>query len=183
MFENFTDSMIFQWIVIPLLIFTARVGDVSMDTLRIMLISRGKRLLASSLGFFQVLIWLMAFRQIVLNLSNPICYIAFAGGFATGTYVGMFIEEKLAIGFQVIRVITRQDAAQLVEFLRRRKYGVTSVDGLGTMGKVNIIYTIIKRSEIPHVIRIIKRFNPKAFFTVEDIRSISDNGYTPLRKS
>ena len=169
-----TDSFLFQWVVLPLLIFFARVSDVSMDTMRILFISRGKRLIAPLLGFIQVLIWLLAIRQIFLNLSNPLCYIAYAAGFATGTWVGILIEERLAIGIQVIRVITRKDATKLIGFLQTHGYGVTSVDGRGGTGKVNIVYTIAKRQDIPDVVRIILRFNPKAFYTIEDIRAVSE---------
>jgi uncharacterized protein YebE (UPF0316 family) len=145
-----------------------------MDTMRILFISRGKRIIAPLLGFVQVLIWLLAIRQIFLNLSNVACYIAYAGGFATGTLVGILLEEKLAIGIQVIRVITRHDATKLIEVLKQQGYGVTSVDGHGTSGKVNIIYTIVKRQDIPKVVSLIVRFNPKAFYTVEDVRRTSE---------
>ncbi len=171
---SLTDSFFFQLVLLPLLIFLARVCDVSMDTMRILFIARGKRLIAPLLGFVQILIWLMAIRQIFLNLSNPVCYIAYAAGFATGTWVGMLLEEKLAIGIQVIRIITRKDAANLIGFLHTHGYGVTSVDGRGSTGKVSIIYTIAKRRDISSVVSIITRFNPKAFYTIEDVRAISE---------
>jgi len=169
-----TSSAVFQWVILPILIFIARILDVSIDTIRILLINRGKRAITPILGFIQVSIWLLAIRQIFLNLSNVACYVAYAGGFAAGTWVGMLLEEKLAIGIQVIRVITRKDATQLIEFLKDKGYGVTSVDGQGVTGKVNIIYTIIRRQDIHDVIEIITRFNPKAFYTIEDIRSMSE---------
>jgi len=164
----------FQWVVLPLLIFLARVTDMSLDTMRILFISRGKKVIAPFLGFVQVLIWLLAIRQIFLNLSNPACYVAYAGGFAVGTWVGMLLEEKLAIGVQVVRVISRVDAAELISFLKDQGYGVTYVDGHGATGKVSIIYTIAKRQEIPAIIEAVTRFNPRAFYTVEDIRSLSE---------
>lgn len=163
----------FQWVIIPLLIFCARVLDVSLDTMRIMLFSRGKKMIPPLLGFVQVLIWLFAIRQIFLNLSNWACYIGYAGGFAAGTYIGMIIEERLAIGIQVVKVITRADASALTQVLMREGYGVTSMDGYGATGKVNVLHTIVKRAEIPAILRIIKRFNPGAFYTIEDIRSVS----------
>ena len=164
----------FQWVVIPLLIFLARVTDVSLDTMRILFISRGRKAIAPVLGFVQVLIWLLAIRQIFLNLSNPACYVAYAGGFATGTWVGILLEEKLAIGVQVVRVITRVDAAELIGYLRGEGHGVTYVDGHGATGKVSVIYTIAKRQDVPLIIEAVTRFNPKAFYTVEDIRSMSE---------
>jgi uncharacterized protein YebE (UPF0316 family) len=171
----FTSSSLFQWIILPILIFLARIADVSLDTIRILLINRGRRLIAPVLGFVQVTIWLLAIRQIFLNISNVACFVAYAGGFAAGTWVGMLLEEKMAIGIQVIRVITRQDASQLIGFLKNKGYGVTSVDGQGVTGKVNIIYTIVKRQDINDVVDTVTKFNPKAFYTIEDVRSISED--------
>lgn len=170
------NGTFYQWFLVPFLIFLARICDVSMDTVRIMLLHKNKKLLAPLIGFFQVLIWLLAFRQIIINLSNPACYIGFAAGFATGTYVGMIIEEKLAIGFQILRIITRKDATHLIEYLRREGYGITSVKGDGLSGKVDIIYTIVRRSQIPPLIEVIKKFNPNAFYTIEDVKGISESG-------
>src|SRR3989338_8300095 len=92
------DSPVFQYVVIPLLIFLARVCDVSVGTVRLILLYRGRRVLAPLLGFFEVLIWLLAVRQIMFNLTNPVVFISFAAGFAAGNYVGIILEEKLAVG-------------------------------------------------------------------------------------
>ena len=167
------ESQIFQWVIIPLLVFCARVCDVSLDTVRIMMLSKGKKNLAPVLGFFQMLIWLLAIRQVILNLSNGVCYIAFAGGFATGTYVGMVIEEKLAIGMEIIRVITRKEATKLIDHLREKGYGVTNIGANGSTGQVSVIYMIAKRTSINDIVASIQRFNPKAFYTIEDVRSVS----------
>lgn len=172
---EFVDSTFFQWGVLPCLIFISRVMDMSLDTIRIMLLSKGGRLLPAVLGFFQVLLWLIVIRQIFLNLSNVMCYLAYAGGFATGTYVGILLEERLAIGTQVIRIITRRDASELIHYLRDLGYGVTTIAASGSTGDVSIIFTIIQRSEVRKVVNSIKNFNPKAFYTVEDIRAVSVN--------
>jgi len=164
------DTPVFQWVLLPILIFMARVCDVTLDTIRIMLLSKGKRTLVPILGFFQMLIWLLAIRQIFLNLSNIACYLAFAGGFATGTYVGMIIEERLAIGYELIRIITRKEASELIEAFKVNGFGVTTVDAKGARGDVNIIYTIASRKKINKIVELIKKFNPKAFYTIEDIR-------------
>lgn len=164
----------FQWVILPLLIFLARILDVSLDTIRILFVSRGKRSIAPLLGFVQVIIWLLAIRQIFLHLSNVVCFIAYAAGFAAGTWVGMLIEEKLAIGVEVIRIITRNEASQLIQFLREKNYRVTKVKGYGATGEVSIIYTIVRRQDMPEVINIIRRFNPKAFYTIEDIRAVTE---------
>ncbi len=181
--ESFFQTGIFQWGILPLLIFMARVTDMSMDTMRIMLLSRGQKILAPLIGFVQVLIWLAVIQQIFLNLSNIFCYLAYAGGFAVGTYAGMMIEERIAIGFQVLRVITRMEGAELIAFLRKEGYGVTVVDGCGTNGKVNLIYTIVKRSEIGKVIGLVNQFNPKAFYTIEDVKFVNEGIFTPHPKN
>ena len=175
----FIDSPVFTWVVLPLLIFLARVVDVSIGTIRIMLLSRDKKFLAPVLAFFEVLIWLLAIRQIFNHLTNIACYFAFAGGFAMGNLVGIILEEKLAMGLELVRVITKKDASALVEFLNSKGYGVTSVDANGATGRVNLIYTIINRTDHRTVIDIIQRFNPRAFYSVEDVKSVSE-GVFPL---
>ena len=164
------------------MIFIARVLDVTLGTIRVIFVSKGLKYLAPVVGFFEILIWLMAIGQIMSNLSNPACYIAYAGGFAMGNFVGITIAEKLSLGVVLLRVITQKDAAQLIQSLSSEKYGVTSVDGQGVQGKVNIIFTIVPRKAIQKVVDIIKKFNPKAFYTVEDIGFVEE-GIFPIRKN
>ncbi len=175
------DSRYFTYLVLPLLIFVARVLDVTLGTIRIVFVSRGKKFLAPVFGFFEVLIWLLAIGQIMKNLTNVVCYLAYAGGFATGNFVGLYLEEKLAMGILVVRAFINQDASELIEFLRARGYGVTNVDGQGISGKVNLVFMIIKRSELSKVTGIIRRYHPQAFYSVEDVRQVS-RGVFPARK-
>jgi uncharacterized protein YebE (UPF0316 family) len=135
--------------------------------------------LAPVIGFFEVLIWLLAIGQIMQNLSNVFCYIAYAGGFAAGTYFGISLERKISLGIVIIRVITRKDATELVTRLNESDFGVTSIDAQGAKGKVNIIFTIVKRRDLENVVSLIKAYNPNAFFSVEDVRSVSE-GIFPL---
>lgn len=171
---SFFDSTIFTYFVLPLLIFCARICDVSIGTVRIIALGRGMRFLAPLLGFFEVLIWLMAIRQIMSHMSNPVCYLAYGGGFATGNYIGLLIEEKLAFGAAIIRVITKEKSRELVANLRGRGYGVTILEGEGIDGKVDVIFTIVNRSDVKEVIKTVQGFNPRAFYTVEDVRSVSE---------
>lgn len=168
------DSDLFNWVILPILIFCARIVDVSLGTLRIILIAKGKRNLSPLIGFVEILIWLTAIRQIFNNLNNPVCFFAYAGGFATGNYVGMWIEHKLALGMQVVRIITRRDALQLIETLKDEGYGITVVDAEGTTGSVKIIFTVIKRKDVPQILKLVRHFNPKAFYSIEDIRTASE---------
>ena len=100
------------WVTLPLIIFFSRICDVSLGTIRHVFISKGFRKIVPLLGFFEVLIWIIVVAQVMKNLNNIACYLAWAGGFATGTFVGLWIEEKLALGLQVIRIITNQDCAE-----------------------------------------------------------------------
>lgn len=167
------DSDIFRLVVIPLLIIVARIFDVSLQTMRIIYVSKGRKLLAPLLGFFEVLIWLIAITQIMKNLNTPFYYIVYSAGFAAGTYVGLRIEEKLAVGTVLFRVITQLEAAELIARLRAEAFGVTCIDGEGISGKVKIIFLVVDRSDLPRVIGIIRKDNPTAFYSVEDIRTVS----------
>lgn len=174
------SSTLYAWVILPLLIFFARIFDVSLGTIRIIFVSRGKRKLAPILGFFEVLIWIVVIGQLVQNLSSVTSYIAYAAGFAAGNYVGMLIENRLAIGTVIIRVIVQDCAVSLIDKLHAAGFGVTGIDGSGSTGPVKLIYTIVKRKHLPEVTAIIHESCPGAFLTVEDVRS-SEEGIFPAR--
>jgi len=180
--QLFLNSDFYIWVVLPFLIFLARVLDVSFGTIRVIFISKGFKYLSPLVGFFEILIWLLAIGQIMKNLSNPVCYIAYAGGFAMGNYVGIRIADRLSLGIVLIRVITEEDASQLLELLKSADYGVTSVDGHGTTGQVKVIFTVVPRKEVKQVGNLIKRFNPKAFYTIEEVGFV-EKGIFPARKT
>ncbi|MCB2212974.1 DUF2179 domain-containing protein [bacterium] len=176
-----TDSTLFTMVILPLLIFLARVVDVSIGTVRLIFIARGMKLLAPILGFVEVLVWIVAIGQIMQNLTAPIYYIAYAGGFAAGTFVGMQIEQRLALGIVSLRIITRRDATELIDVLREKNYGVTNVLGEGSTGPVNVIYTLVKRIRLGELIELIKHYNPNAFYIVEDIRFAQEGVFPPSK--
>ncbi|MFH1120908.1 MAG: DUF2179 domain-containing protein [Bacteroidota bacterium] len=168
------DTPVFTWVILPLLIFIARISDQTIGTLRLIFLSKGQKKLAPFLGFFEVIIWLLAVSQIMKHLDNVLCYIAYGGGFAMGNYIGMVIEEKLSIGNVLIRIIPKKDTSELIAYLRENNYGVTSVEAEGAKGKVNIVFTIIMRKDVEHVVSIINRFNPNAFYTIEEVKAINE---------
>lgn len=174
MVEIINNIDIYYLVILPILIFLARVCDVSLGTIRIIFVSKGIKYLAPIVGFFEILIWLMAISQIMQNLTNIYYYIFYAGGFAIGNFVGILIDEKLSIGTVSVRIITRTDASKLIEGLKNKKYGVTSVDAKGPKGKVKLIFTIVNRQNIQNVIEMVKKYNPKAFYSIEDIRYVSE---------
>lgn len=178
---SFLDSATFKWVVIPLLIFCARIVDVSLGTIRIIYVSRGMKYLAPVFGFFEILIWLLAIGQIMQNLTNIVYYIAYASGFTMGSFVGIIIESRLAVGKVVLRIITQRDATKLIAFLREEGYGVTVVDAEGATGNVKIIFTVINRKNLEAVVGAVQEFNPRAFFSVEDVRLAREGIFPPQK--
>jgi uncharacterized protein YebE (UPF0316 family) len=180
--NSFFDSAFFSYGILPLLIFMARICDVSIGTMRIIFVSKGKKNIAPFLGFFEVLIWILAISKIMQNLDNYINYVAYAAGFATGNFVGMIIEEKLAMGILMIRVITHQGGLDLVQSLNSSGFGATIVEAHGAKEKVYLIYTIVQRNEMKNVLELIKTFNPKAFYTIEDVKAASEGIFLPKKQ-
>lgn len=174
MVESVVSPEILTYVILPILIFLARICDVSLGTIRVIFISKGIRYLAPIIGFFEVIIWLLAIGQIMNNLTNFVAYIAYGAGFAAGTYIGMVIEEKISLGLVSVRIITKKDPGELIQYLRLNNYGVTSLDGEGGTGKVKMVFTIIKRQDLPHVVEIIKKFHPNAFYSVDDVKSVGE---------
>lgn len=181
---SFFDSVAFSYIIMPILIFLARICDVSIGTLRIIFVSKGKKNIAPILGFFEVLIWIIAISKIMQNLDNYVNYVAYAAGFATGNFVGMIIEEKLAMGIQMIRVFANERGRDLVQILNSNGYGATSVEAYGAKERVHLVYSIVHRHELERVLDLINKFNPKAFFTIEDVKSVNEGGiFSPKKQA
>ncbi len=177
---EFLQSNLFNWLILPLLIFTSRLFDVSLGTMRHIFIARGFRNIVPVFGFFEVLIWLIAISQVMKNLNNAACYLAWAGGFAAGTYLGMYIEHKLALGTQVLRIITHRDCADLIAALRQEQVGLTIINGEGSTGPVKILFAIIKRKNFIKIGAIIENHNPNAFYTLEDVRTANQGVFPEL---
>jgi uncharacterized protein YebE (UPF0316 family) len=177
-----TDFDWYVWVGLPLLIFLARVFDVTLGTLRIIFTSRGLRNLAPLLGFVETFVWIMAVSSLVKHAQNVAAYFGYAGGFAMGTFVGMMIENRLAVGTITIRAIIRRDPKELIQTLLEAGFGVTTVDGHGATGDVKIIYSTVKRADLPVVIEIFHRTLPGAFLSVEEVRS-TELGVFPIPKN
>ncbi len=169
----FADFPFWEYIGIPLLICLARICDVTIGTVRIMSVARGIKVLSAILGFFEVLIWLFAIVKIISNLTNVVNYFAFATGYALGNYIGITIEEKLSVGVLMLRIITRDKADTLVGALQKAGFGITTVDGQGIYGPVDVIFTVINRKDLGGVVEIIKAHHPQAVYSVQDVKSVS----------
>lgn len=180
--QQTTDFNWYVWVGLPLLIFLARVFDVTLGTMRIIFTSRGLRNLAPVLGFVETFVWIIAVSSLVKHAQNVAAFVGYAGGFATGTFVGMMIENKLAVGTITIRAIIRRNPKELIATLHDAGFGVTAVDGHGSTGDVKIIYSTVKRADLPAIVDIFHRTLPGAFLSVEEVRS-TEQGVFPVGKN
>ncbi len=179
-----SSDQLYAWVLLPIIIFFARICDVTLGTIRIIFVSRGKRNIAPLLGFFEVLIWIVVIGQLVQNLNSITSYLGYAAGFAAGNFIGMFIEDHLALGTLIVRAIVPNGGEDLIQKLHAAGYGVTGVNGEGANGPVKLIYTIVKRRHIKDVVAIIHACHPKAFLSIEDVRSTEEGIFpTSLARS
>ena len=177
--EAFLNSCVFSWCVVSLLIFVARIMDVSIGTLRVIFVAKGYRIYAPILGFFEVIIWLLAIRQILNHINNPMCYLAYGLGFGVGNYVGIRLDERLSLGTVLVRIVPKLDTTNLIAHLRESGFGVSLVDIEGMSGKLKMILTVTKRKDLKEMMQIIQLYNPNAFVTVEDVKTAKE-GYFRL---
>jgi len=175
----FADSSLPASPFLPLLVFAAELVVVTLSTVRIICLGRGRKILASVIGFVEVSIWLYAMSQIMQNLSDLGCYLGFASGFTAGNFLGVLVERWLGLGTVVVRVITHKDTAFLVERLRAAHYGVTCLGGQGAVGPVTVVLTVIPRKELATAIAIIKRFDAGCFYSVDDVQAAEAGVFPP----
>jgi uncharacterized protein YebE (UPF0316 family) len=169
----YNDSDFFTWIILPLLIFLSRIADQSIGSMRLIFLAKGFKFIAPMLGFFEVIIWLIAVSQIMKHLDNVLCYIAYGAGFAMGNYIGMTLEERISIGTVLVRIIPNLNTEELIYALRTRNFGLTTIDANGSRGEVKIFISIINRKDLKEYIAIINKINPNAFYTIEDVKTIN----------
>lgn len=167
---------IFSFILLPVLIFLARITDVSINTIRIIYVLGGRRWTATMLGFFESFIWLMAIRQIFEHLDNWLCYVAYPAGFASGIFIGMIIEERIAYGKVIVRIITRKEVKELIDFLNSRRLRYTHVNAEGPDGHENLVFTVMQREDLEVILYKLKAILPTAFYTVEKVNRAAEVG-------
>lgn len=156
--------------LMPLAIMCMRISDVSISTMRMIMIIRGRRLIAACLGFFEVLIWLAAISAIFSHLNHWVNVIFYGIGFSLGNVTGMYIESKMAVGQQVLRFISRNEGDRIIASLRDKGQGVTQVQAAGRDGPVGLGFMIAARKKVPRIIEHITEIDPAAVITVEDVR-------------
>ena len=172
--EPFFQSNIFAYVIIPILIMMSKITEVTMGTIRIILVAKGDKYLAPMLGFFEVLIWITTMGLIMANLNNFLAFFFYALGFAMGNYVGILLEERLAMGNLIVHIITKKKAGDLIRTLKARKYRITHFEAHSNDGEVAVIYILVKRKNIDKLIKQVKNKHPRAFFSIEDVRFVSE---------
>ena len=161
-----------------LFIVIARICDVSLSTLRVAYISRGRKYSAAGFGFFEVLIWITVVSRVLVGERHVLTYIAYAFGFACGTLVGMFIEERLAVGWALVRVITQKPVTEFMQKLSAAGYGVTQQDAFGARGPVRVLVLLMSRKRLKRFQTLLVEFDPQAFYTIEDVRNAREEPLT-----
>jgi len=169
--------MFYSFVLVPLLIVLARILDVSLGTIRVIFISKGLRKLATVLGFFEVLIWLIVASNVITHLTHPIYYIAYALGFALGNYIGITIERRLSVGTLIVRIVTKsnENIQSLIDDLSANDCPSTIVDAVDNNGPVKIIFSVLRKNFIKTFLCILAKYIPDAYYTVEDVRTVSNN--------
>lgn len=151
-------------------IFLSRICDVTLQTTRTILLVRGERLKAACIGFFEVLLYVIVLNAIFDNLDNIGNLFSYALGFATGNYVGGFVEEKLAIGIQYIQVITLKEPLKLAEVLRENGYGVTVLEGSGRTGPRFVLQALLERRQAQTFSKVVADWDEDVFMIVSDAK-------------
>lgn len=172
---------VYPWLL-PIMIFFGRIFDVTLGTLRIIFVSKGERMKAPIIGFFEVFVWVVIISQILSRANDLVAYLSYAGGYATGNYVGILIEQRIAYGIVLCRLYTKKEGGKLVQLLNGLNYGATMTHGEGSVDKVDIIETVIDRKEMRKLEEVVTSFDPNIFYVVEDVRN-RQNGIFLKRKN
>jgi uncharacterized protein YebE (UPF0316 family) len=155
------------------LIIALRLVDVSLGTVRIIMLSRRYRLLPAVIGFVEVFTWLVAATMVFSNLNSPPRMLAYAGGFGLGTYLGTLLESWLAVGNTMMRIVSPSESPQVDEALREAGFAVTVVNADGRDGGVRLAFTIIPRRRTREALNIVHDLDPAAFVTLQDIETVT----------
>jgi uncharacterized protein YebE (UPF0316 family) len=161
-----------DYILSALFIFVMRIADMTLDTLRVLFMMRGQRLVAGIIGFFQSAIFIIAVSRVMTQLDNPWNIVGYAGGFALGVMVGMTIEGRMAIGFGQMRIISIAQGQAIANALRAKGHGVTELPGRGRDGMVTVLNLTVRRKDIDTVQKMVRTVDDEAFITVEEVRPL-----------
>jgi uncharacterized protein YebE (UPF0316 family) len=168
--------------LLPIIIFFGRIIDVTLGTLRIIFVSKGEKYKAPLIGFFEVLIWIVVISEIFSRANDMVAYISYAAGYASGNFVGIIIEQRIAFGIILCRIYTRKNGKDLVSIFNANNFGATLLEATGSVEKIQIIETVIERKEMKKVEKLVIEFDPDVFYVVEDVR-VKQRGIFPKTRS
>lgn len=168
--------------LLPFIIFFGRIVDVTLGTLRIIFVSKGEKYLAPIIGFFEVLIWIVVISEIFSRANDVTAYLAYAGGYAAGNFVGILIEQRIAFGVLLCRAYTTKNGKELVNILSAQNFGATLIQGSGSLGEIDIVETVVERKMLKKLDKIFNAFDSNIFYISEDIRA-KQRGIFPKTKS
>ncbi|MFA7566933.1 MAG: DUF5698 domain-containing protein [Alkalispirochaeta sp.] len=157
-------------------IFLARLMDVSLGTVRLIFSSRGYQKLAPLIGFFEILLWVVVIQQVMVNMSDWINAVAYAGGFAAGTYVGIGVEKALSLGDVLIRAIIPGSGGVLSGKLRDAGFAVTEINAGGRDGPVTLLFTLIPRRHFQSAKTVIESAGQSIVYSAEDVNLVAGAG-------
>ncbi|MDD2247278.1 MULTISPECIES: DUF2179 domain-containing protein [Proteiniphilum] len=172
---------VYPWLL-PVIIFFGRIIDVTLGTLRIIFVSKGAKNIAPVIGFIEVFIWIVVISQILTRANDLVSYLSYAAGYATGNYVGILIENRIAYGIVLCRIYTQKNGKELVQSLNKLDFGATLTHGVGSTKEVDIIETVVDRKEMKNLEQLLTDFDNNIFYVVEDVRT-KQNGIFPKRKT
>ncbi|MDR2816684.1 MAG: DUF5698 domain-containing protein [Proteiniphilum sp.] len=172
---------VYPWLL-PFIIFFGRIIDVTLGTLRIIFVSKGAKNIAPVIGFVEVFIWIVIISQILSRANDIVSYLSYAAGYATGNYVGILIENRIAYGILLCRIYTQKNGKELVQILNKLNIGATMTHGTGSTNEVDIIETVVDRKEMKTLARLLAEFDSNIFYVVEDVRT-KKNGIFPKRRT
>ena len=177
MISNFLSTITPEVILGGLVIFALRVIDMTLDTMRLLFVVRGKRVIVWVLGVVTNIIYIVAISSVLTGKNHPFTILCYACGYATGNILGMRLEERLAIGYKEINVISKTKGRQIANALRERGYGVTEMVGQGMDGTVDMIKTNVKRKQAKDVRKLIEEVDETAFITEDDFIPVNAGGH------
>jgi uncharacterized protein YebE (UPF0316 family) len=153
-------------------VFLSRIADQTLDTFRTISLFRGYRFMAALLGFFTVLIWINVAGQVIQNINaNWYLGVVYAAGYAAGQATGLWVESRIALGHQLVRVWSRRDV-NMAEKLWQQNYPVTEQEGKSKAGPIDVVFVVVRRNKVKELCELITRLDPESFYTIEEVKQV-----------
>ena len=176
---GFTELASTHPVLLTVAIFVARILDVSLGTVRTIVVFRGHRVLAAAIGFLEIILWVLAAGQVLQNLDAWYLIVAYAAGFGAGNYIGIWLESKLALGREMVSAISFRADGELAKTLRERGFRAIDVDAdMGRGPPVDLVLTVTRRRRVPELVRTILEADPEAQYSVTDVK-FAHEGFDP----